>query len=299
MNELQAVKNDIMSFEQVEKLAKAMSASRLFPSAQTPENALALMLLCQSEGIHPAQAVRRFHVIKGTVAMRADAMLAEFQARGGRVQWLKSDKNEARAVFEHACGGKFEYAYTIEDAEQAGLVRPDSGWSKFPAAMLRARCISCAIRMVLPGVVCGVYTPEEVMDFDADKQPQPQPVKRQKAEPKSEPTQQAEEAQIVPQAEPPKATKVHTVELPAEPAKPAEPKKTADATTGAHMASLRKAARDAAIKAGIRDREECFGVASAAIGRNVTDWSDLSADELRKARAQFDSITAMEQKEAA
>lgn len=298
MNELQTTNNDILSFEQVEKLAKAMSASRLFPSAQTPENALALMLLCQSEGIHPAQAVRRFHVIKGTVAMRADAMLAEFQARGGKVQWLKSDKNEARAVFEHASGGKFEYAYTIEDAKQAGLVRPDSGWSKFPAAMLRARCISGAIRMVLPGVVCGVYTPEEVMDFDADKQPQPQPVKRQKAESKSEPTQQAEEAQIVPQAEPPKAVK-HTVELPKD-EPPAEPPKTTEAsTTGAEMASLRKAARDAAIKAGIRDREECFGVASAAIGRTVTDWSDLSADELRKARAQFDSITEMMQKEAA
>lgn len=295
---MQTVNNDILSFEQVEKLAKAMSASRLFPSAQTPENALALMLLCQSEGIHPAQAVRRFHVIKGIVAMRADAMLAEFQARGGKVQWLKSDKNEARAVFEHVSGGKFEYAYTIEDAKQAGLVRPDSGWSKFPAAMLRARCISGAIRMVLPGVVCGVYTPEEVMDFDNEKQPQLQPVKRQKAEPKVEPMPQAEEAQIVPQAEPP-AAKIHTVELPAEPAKPAEPKKTVEATTGAEMASLRKAARDAAIKAGIRDRDECFGVASAAIGRTVNDWSDLSADELRKAREQFDSITVMMQKEAA
>lgn len=297
MNELQTTNNDILSFEQVEKLAKAMSASRLFPSAQTPENALALMLLCQSEGIHPAQAVRRFHVIKGTVAMRADAMLAEFQSRGGMVQWLKSDKNEARAVFEHACGGKFEYAYTIEDAKQAGLVRPDSGWSKFPAAMLRARCISGAIRMVLPGVVCGVYTPEEVMDFDAEKQPQ-QPVKRQKAEPKVEPTPQVEEAQIVQQTEP-LVTKVHTVELPAEPAESAEPAKAADTTTGAEMAALRKAARDAAIKAGIRDRAECFGVASAAIGRTVNDWSDLSADELRKARAQFDSITEMTQKEAA
>ena len=243
--------------------------------------------------------MRRFHVIKGTVAMRADAMLAEFQARGGKVQWLKSDKNEARAVFEHASGGKFEYAYTIEDAKQAGLVRPDSGWSKFPAAMLRARCISGAIRMVLPGVVCGVFTPEEVMDFDADKPMPQQPVKRQRAEPKVEPMPQAEEAQIVPQAvEPPK---IHTVELPKdEPQKPAAPQKTTEAsTTGAEMASLRKAARDAAIKAGIRDREECFGVASAAIGRNVTDWSDLSADELRKARAQFDSITEMLQKEAA
>ena len=90
----------------------------------------------------------------------------------------------------------------------------------------------------------------------------------------------------------------HTVELPHEPAKP-EPANPADTTTGAEMAALRKAARDAAIAAGIKDRGECFGVASAAVGRTVTDWSDLSADELRKAREQFDSITDMMQKEAA
>lgn len=106
------------------------------------------------------------------------------------------------------------------------------------------------------------------------------------------------EAHIGPAPAEPKAVK-HTVELPADP-KPAEPQKTAEAaTTGAEMAALRKAARDAAIKAGIRDRAECFGVASAAIGRTVTDWSDLSADELRKAREQFDSITEMMRKEAA
>lgn len=284
MNELQTNTADILSFEQVEKLAKAMSASRLFPSAQTPENALALMLLCQSEGIHPAQAVRRFHVIKGQVAMRADAMLAEFQARGGKIQWLTSDKTEARAIFEHASGGKYEYSYTIEDAKQAGLIRPDSGWSKFPAAMLRARCISGAIRMVLPGVVCGVYTPEEVMDFDADK-PSQVPAKRQKAEP----MHKAEDAQIVP----PAAPKVHTVELPAEP--PATVKPAACDTTGAEMAALRKAARDAAIKAGIKDRTECFGVASAVVGRDITDWGDMSADELRLAMVQFETIAKMQE----
>lgn len=79
----------------------------------------------------------------------------------------------------------------------------------------------------------------------------------------------------------------HTVELPADP-KP-EPAKPAD-TTGAEMARLRKDAREAAIAAGIKDRGECFGVASAAVGRDVTDWSQLTADELVKARAQFLSI---------
>ena len=116
--------------------------------------------------------------------MRADAMLAEFQRQGGSVKWHKYDKNEAKATFAHPSGGSVDFSYSIEDAKIAGLIRPDSGWTKFPAAMLRARCISGGIRMVLPGVVCGVYTPEEVEDFD-DK-PKKQAPKVESKQPEAE-----------------------------------------------------------------------------------------------------------------
>ena len=38
-------------------------------------------------------------------------------------------------------------------------------WQQYPRAMLRARLLSEGIRTVFPEVVCGVYTPEEVMDI--------------------------------------------------------------------------------------------------------------------------------------
>lgn len=127
-------------------------------------------------------------------------------------------------------------------------------------------------------------------DPEGDDSPKPtiqKPVA--KPQPKSE--------KPAPAPEPPKK---HTVELPAEPTVTEQPKPSTDATTtGAEMASLRKQARDAAIRAGVRDRAECFGIVSAAIGREVADWNGLSADDLRKAREQFDSITEMMQKEAA
>lgn len=149
-------------------------------------------------------------------------------------------------------------------------------------------------RRYLLAALAGIAADEDddgnaATDTDPRKIAKPTPKHAARPEPKIE-------AHIGPATvEPPK---IHTVELPAEP-KPAEPQKAADTTTGAEMAALRKAARDAAIAAGIKDRGECFGVASAAVGRTVTDWSDLSADELRKAREQFDSITEMMQKEAA
>jgi len=59
-------------------------------------------------------------------------------------------------------------------AKSAGFAGKDN-WRKFPRAMLRSRVVSEGIRTVFPGVVVGVYTPEEVADFDDRPTPKPEP----------------------------------------------------------------------------------------------------------------------------
>lgn len=56
--------------------------------------------------------------------------------------------------------------WTIAQAKSAGLTGKDV-WKQYPRAMLRARVISEGIRTVYPGVSVGVYTVEEVQDFDS------------------------------------------------------------------------------------------------------------------------------------
>lgn len=294
-----------LTFQEVEKLAQAMAKSRLFPSAQTLENALALMLLCQSEGIHPAQAVRRFHVINGTVAMRADAMLAEFQARGGKVQWIHSDATMAKASFEHPQGGKLEFAYHIDEAKAAGLVRPGSGWSKFPSAMLRARCISGAIRMVLPGIVCGVYTPEEVLDFDADKKPAPA-----KKSPAQEKVQEAEIVTevVIEKVEAPKVDPTpEPVNAPAAPSSAVEPlpitasvqpTQSSD-VNGKQVAEQLKAIRDLSMKNGMKTPDEIRELVAAIIKHDIVSAHDLTHDERTFTILELQKMLQTETKEVA
>jgi hypothetical protein len=140
----------------------------------SPEAALTLMLLCQAEGLHPIQALRQYHIIKGRPAMRADAMQAAFQNAGGKLQWI--ERSDARCSVEvtHPAGGTCIVTWTIEQAAKAGLTNNPT-WQKFPRAMLSARCISEAIRAVYPAVVCGLYTPEEVQDFDEQPKTKTQP----------------------------------------------------------------------------------------------------------------------------
>lgn len=155
-------KFELIPMSEVKDMAAAVCKSGLF-GLPTPEAAFTLMMICQSEGIHPIQAVKRFHIIKGKPSMRADAMLAEFQRLGGRVKWIKRTDSEVVALFSHP-QGEAEITWTIEMAKTAGLTINDT-WRKYPRQMLTARAVSEGIRTVLPAVVTGIYTPEEISDF--------------------------------------------------------------------------------------------------------------------------------------
>jgi hypothetical protein len=146
-------------------MALAVAKSGLF-GVKTADEAMALMLIAQAEGQHPAIAARDYHIIQGRPALKADAMLARFQAAGGKVEWKDYTDERVVGIFSHPAGGSITVTWTLDQAKHIGLVKPSSGWHKYPRAMLRSRCISEGIRAVYPGCVVGTYSVEEVQDFD-------------------------------------------------------------------------------------------------------------------------------------
>jgi hypothetical protein len=158
--------SNIVSFNEMEQMAQAIAKSGLFGMKDT-NSVLALMAVAQAEGLHPATAARDFHIIQGRPALKADAMLARFQNAGGKVTWKEYTDDKVTGVFSHPNGGELAVTWTIEQASKIGLVKPGSGWQKFPRAMLRSRCISEGIRSVFPGSVTGFYSPDEVENFES------------------------------------------------------------------------------------------------------------------------------------
>lgn len=155
--------SNLVPVADIERMALAIAKSGLF-GMKSPDQAMALMLVAQAEGMHPAIAARDFHVIQGRPALKADAMLARFQAAGGKVRWTSYTNERVAGVFSHPAGGDVEIDWTIAQAKTAGLTGKDV-WRQYPRAMLRARVISEGIRTVFPGVAVGVYTPEEIGDM--------------------------------------------------------------------------------------------------------------------------------------
>ena len=129
------------------------------------------MCLAQANGLHPAKAAERYHIIQGRPAMKADAMLAAFQESGGKVRWVKRTEKECTLHLSHPQGGELDVTWSIDRATKAGLTGK-STWKQYPTQMLSARCVSEGVRALYPACLCGMYTPEEVADFDTKPAPQ-------------------------------------------------------------------------------------------------------------------------------
>lgn len=152
-----------MSFGDMRALAATIAKSNLF-GIKTADQALTLMAIAQAEGRHPALAARDYDIIQGRPSKKAEAMLRDFLAGGGRVEWHELTDNAADATFAHPAGGTVRIRWDHERAKQAGLGGKDM-WRKFPRQMLRSRTVSEGVRTVCPSATDGMYVPEEVRDF--------------------------------------------------------------------------------------------------------------------------------------
>lgn len=153
----------LVPINEIREMAEVAAKSKMF-GFKSPDEAMAIMLLCQAENLHPAIAMRDFHVIQGRPALKADAMLARFQQAGGSVKWEEYTDERVTGNFSHPNGGSVSVTWTFEMAKKIGLTAKDN-WRNYARAMLRARCVSEGVRTVYPGCVVGVYTPEEVETF--------------------------------------------------------------------------------------------------------------------------------------
>lgn len=152
---------ELIPFDQIQAMATVVAKAGSF-GFKSQEQAAALMLVAQADGLHPAKAATHYHMINGKPSLTADAMLARFQQAGGKVSWEAYSDESVTGTFTHAQGGSVSITWNIARAKKAGI----GNLEKFPAAMLRARCISEGVRTVYPGVIVGMYTPEEVATFE-------------------------------------------------------------------------------------------------------------------------------------
>lgn len=171
----------------IERVGDWFVRSGLF-KCEKVEQAYVLAMYCAHERKNPIEIVRRFHIYGGRLSMRADAMLADYRALGGKCKWLSkiNDAQEAKAQFTYKENDIVE-TYTMDDARREKLVGKDN-WTNSAPDMLRAALVRKVIRMIAPEVIAGFETEEAMLQ----PSPAPEPKLFADARPETQTTEPAE-----------------------------------------------------------------------------------------------------------
>lgn len=156
----------------VERFGTMIAKSRMF-GCENEAQGQVLAMACLAERQNPIAIKRTYHIIDGNLSMRSDAMLAELRNRGGKHKVLKRTEDEASIEVSYN-GETLVESLTWKEAQneywpyEKGGKTLKKNW-RTPRArrqMLWARVVSEAVRTIAPEVIAGVYTPEEVGDYD-------------------------------------------------------------------------------------------------------------------------------------
>ena len=161
------------------------SASQMFGAISPPEGVM-ICGICYQTGISWLDFAETFNIMHHRISKKTDAILADFQERGGVYEIVSRTEDKAEAKFAY---GKTKWTSTVkwedclsepfiyigkEEAivnsivanNTAALVmKPKYRTKRSRMQMMWARCVSDGVRAVCPAACQGVYTTEEVEDI--------------------------------------------------------------------------------------------------------------------------------------
>ncbi len=167
-----AIRNDIaaspltnLTVRDMLQLGNSLVGTGFLPNTiKTPEQAMAIMLKGQELRVPPMYSLSNIVIVQGKPSCSAELMLALIQRDFGQRAMRVKDSTDISCTVEYRLDGWDDiqsYTFTIKQAEQAGLFK-NAVWKSYPAAMLRARCISAVARMAFPGSIGGMCVPGEL-----------------------------------------------------------------------------------------------------------------------------------------
>lgn len=145
----------------------SMGGTREHPISQEVQLARAFVKVQAGyeHGFQPFYSMQNFNIIQGKISMSAQAVGAKIK-ESKRYDYDVVELTDIECSIQFIKDGKKGYrsTFTIADAKRAGLVRADSGWVKYPRAMLFARSITQGGNIECPEVLKGIITSEESED---------------------------------------------------------------------------------------------------------------------------------------
>lgn len=181
----------VNGIEDIKALGAILGQSGMF-GCKTEAEAIMIAAMCHQDGLSYSKWMDTNHMIHGRKSKRADAIHADFLRSGGKSRILKRDSDGSIIELTSRDGDVLKFSLSWADAlkepfvyigkesdvvdalinkkTDALKIKPKYQTPLSRKQMLWARCISDSVRAVDPACCQGVYTPEEVGDFDPEPQ---------------------------------------------------------------------------------------------------------------------------------
>jgi hypothetical protein len=143
----------------------------------TAEKIMTVMQTGKEMGMGPMTTINNVNIIKGRTVISASGVGAMLKRAGKEWIWTKDFETvEENGKVKQITEIEFEWISPVtnkpkqarfsvswQEMELAGYTAKPN-WQKMPKPMMRARCLSAAIRALFPEILLGVYTDLEIAD---------------------------------------------------------------------------------------------------------------------------------------
>ena len=151
------------TFDQGMRLAEVVVQSGMF-NCKNAADAFVRISTGVALGLSAVQSLRGIYVISGKPGLSADLMMG-LCLRSPDCEFFRMvESTTTKATFTAKRRGDPQpttLSFTLEDAKLAGLTT-NGMYTKYPAQMLRARCVAALSRLAFPDLCHGLYTPDEI-----------------------------------------------------------------------------------------------------------------------------------------
>jgi hypothetical protein len=165
----------VKQFREWEQIVvKLLADGRLSERIKTPEQGVLLMAKAYELGMPPIEGLSQLYVVRGVVAMQAQAMMALAMKSGlVRIKWDEQSPDRCKATFfryspEGALLQEYPCEWTWERVQEAGFhkdgrgnVKPTYANKSSRQTMIKHKCETEGLRTVCPDLLGGLYAPEE------------------------------------------------------------------------------------------------------------------------------------------
>jgi len=157
----------LANWKDTQEIAKAFVASGMFSDVKSQAQAIVKIVAGAELGLPPVYSMQNINLIRNRLTTSANTMAMLVKKSGNYNYRIMEHTDKVCTIdFFEREGDKWVKvgvsSFSIEDAKRAELMKPDSGWMKFPRAMLFSRAISQGARIYCPDAIGGVYTDEEI-----------------------------------------------------------------------------------------------------------------------------------------